>query len=139
MILFTLARLNQSTKYILNFATEMQSNLKKQSTKTMSMLFCCLYLYKAKLFETFFVATVNILIQCALPTFPEIQKKKSTRIALEFIFLVSQKFVLYKTFNPLKRFWFTVDSSVSSTRKFCFSFMTSVIFLFVLLIVNLNC
>ena len=46
--------------------------LKKQSTRTMSTLFWCLSLYKAKLFETFFVATVNILIQCALPTFPEI-------------------------------------------------------------------
>ena len=39
-------------------------------------------------------------------------EKKSTRIALERIFLVSQKFVIYKILNPLKLFWLTVDSSV---------------------------
>ena len=47
--------------------------LKKQSTRTMSTLLWCLSLYKATLFETFFLTTINILIQCALPTFPEIQ------------------------------------------------------------------
>ena len=31
MIFFTLARLNQSTKYMLKVATEMQSNLKNKS------------------------------------------------------------------------------------------------------------
>ena len=33
-------------------------------------------------------------------------------MALEFIFLVSQKFVIYKILNNLKLFWFTADSSV---------------------------
>ena len=33
MIFFTLARLKQSTKYILRFATEMQSNLKNKATE----------------------------------------------------------------------------------------------------------
>ena len=31
---------------------------------------------------------------------------------LEFIFLVSQKFVMYKILNTLKLFSFTIDSSV---------------------------
>ena len=39
-------------------------------------------------------------------------EKKSTRIALGFIFLVSQKFAIYKTLNTLNLFWFTIDSSV---------------------------
>ena len=59
--------------------------LKEQSTRTMSTLvniigwvlsLWCLSFYKAKLVQTFFLATVNILIQCPRPTFPEIQKKK---------------------------------------------------------------
>ena len=33
-------------------------------------------------------------------------------MALEFIFLVSQKFVIYNILNTLKLFWFTIDSSV---------------------------
>ena len=41
-IFFTLARLNQSIKYILKGATK----LKKQSTRTMSTLFCCLTSYQ---------------------------------------------------------------------------------------------
>ena len=31
---------------------------------------------------------------------------------LEFIFIVSQKFVIYKILNTLKPFWFAIDSSV---------------------------
>ena len=38
--------------------------------------------------------------------------KKNTRIALEFIFLVLQKFVIYKMLNTLKLSWFTNDSFV---------------------------
>ena len=33
-------------------------------------------------------------------------------MALEFIFLVSQKFVIYNILNTLKLFWFTFDSSL---------------------------
>ena len=33
-------------------------------------------------------------------------------MALEFIFLVSQKFVIYNILNTLKLFWFTIYSSV---------------------------
>ena len=39
-------------------------------------------------------------------------RRKNARIALEFIFLLSQKFVTYKTLNALKLFWFAIDSSV---------------------------
>ena len=44
--------------------------------------------------------------------FQEFRRRKSTGIALEFLFLVSQKFVIYKILNTLKLFWFTIDSSV---------------------------
>ena len=39
-------------------------------------------------------------------------EEKKIRIALEFIFLVSQKFVIYKILNTLKLFWFTFNLSV---------------------------
>ena len=39
-------------------------------------------------------------------------RRKSARIELEFIFLVSQKIAIYKILNNLKLFWFTIDSSV---------------------------
>ena len=37
---------------------------------------------------------------------------EEARVVLEFIFFVSQKFVIYKILNTLKLFWFTIDSSV---------------------------
>ena len=54
--------------------------------------------------------------------------RKITRIALELIFFVSQKFVTYKILNTLKLFSFTVDSSVLLNEGFRFSFMTFVMF-----------
>ena len=44
--------------------------------------------------------------------FRKFRRRKSARIALELFFFVSQKFVICKILNPLKLFWFTVDSSV---------------------------
>ena len=61
--------------------------------------------------------------------------RKITRIALELIFFVSQKFVTYKILNTLKLFSFTIDSSVLLNEGFRFSFLSCS--LFVLLIVNL--
>ena len=40
------------------------------------------------------------------------EEKPLEFIALEFIFLVSQKFLIYKIPNTLKLFWLTIDSSV---------------------------
>ena len=65
--------------------------------------------------------------------FRKFRRRKSTQIALEFIFLVSQKFVIYKLLNTLKVLWFTIDSSVLLNQGFqfffhilcLFSFMTS--------------
>ena len=39
-----------------------------------------------------------------------------------FIFLVSQKFVIYKILNSLKLFWFTTDSSVLPNKGVQFFF-----------------
>ena len=41
-----------------------------------------------------------------------LEEEKSARVALEFIFLVSQKILIYKILNTLKLFWFTIDSFV---------------------------
>ena len=43
---------------------------------------------------------------------------------LEFIFLVSQKFVMYKILNTLKPFWFTIVSSVLLNEGVQFFLMT---------------
>ena len=67
--------------------------------------------------------------------FWKFRRRKSTQIALEFIFFVSQKIVVYKILNTLNNFGLLLILLYSSTRGFSFSFMTSVIFLFVLLIV----
>ena len=71
---------------------KMQSNLKNKSPERCQP---CLSLYKAKLFEILFVATVNILVQCALPTFPEISSfflVSSSSHRRCFIKKLSQKF-----------------------------------------------
>ena len=44
--------------------------------------------------------------------FRKLRRRKSTRITLELIFLVSHKFVIYKILNTPKLLLFTVDSSV---------------------------
>ena len=79
--------------------------------------------------------------------FWKFRRRKSARITIEFVFLVSQKFVTYKILNTLNLFWLTIDSSVlpnddvgggggkGGGGEVSFSFMTSVIFLFVSLIV----
>ena len=67
--------------------------------------------------------------------FRKFRRRKSTQIALEFIFFVSQKIVVYKILSTLNNFGLLLILLYSSTRGFSFSFMTSVIFLFVLLIV----
>ena len=66
--------------------------------------------------------------------FRKFRRTKSTRIALELIFLVSQKFVIYKMLNTLKLFWFTIHSSVLN-EGVQFFFDDIYHFLFVLLIV----
>ena len=43
---------------------------------------------------------------------PKFRRRKSARIMIEFVFLVSQKFVTYKILNTLNLFWLTIDSSV---------------------------
>ena len=54
--------------------------------------------------------------------FQKFRRRKSARIAWEFIFLVSQKFVIYKILNTLKLFSFTVDSSVLLNKGVQFSY-----------------
>ena len=54
--------------------------------------------------------------------FRKFRRRKSTRIALEFILLVSQKFVINKIINTLKLFLFTVDSSVLLNERAQFLF-----------------
>ena len=44
--------------------------------------------------------------------FRKFRRRESAGIALEFAFLVSQEFVIYKILNSLQLFWFTIDSSV---------------------------
>ena len=39
-----------------------------------------------------------------------------------FIFLASQKFIIYKILNSLKLFWFTIDSSVLLNKGVQFFF-----------------
>ena len=51
-----------------------------------------------------------------------LEEEKKTRIALEFIFLVSQKFVIYKILNTLTLFWFIIDSSVLNNEGVHFFF-----------------
>ena len=51
-----------------------------------------------------------------------LEEEKNFRIELEFIFLVSKKFVIYKILNSLKLFWLTIDSSVSLKEAAQFSF-----------------
>ena len=43
---------------------------------------------------------------------PKFRRRKSARITIEFVFLVSQKFVTYKILDTLNLFWLTIDSSV---------------------------
>ena len=54
----------------------------------------------------------SILFQKSFLLFWKFRRRKSTWIAVEFIFLVSQKFVICKILNSLKPVWFTIDSSV---------------------------
>ena len=64
-IVFTLAKLNQSTKYMLKFAKEMLAKgksskfkLKQQSTGATSMLFWCVTSFKVTPFLVFVVAKI---------------------------------------------------------------------------------
>ena len=57
------------------------------------------------------------------------------KIALEFIFLVSQKFRIYKILNALNLFQFTIDSFVLVNEEVQFFFYDICHFLFVLLII----
>ena len=54
--------------------------------------------------------------------FQKFRRRKSTRTALKFIFLVSQKFIIYKILNTLKPFWFNVDFSVLLDEEVQFFF-----------------
>ena len=51
-----------------------------------------------------------------------LEEEKNSRIELEFIFLVSKKFVIYKILNSRKLFWLTIDSSVLLKEGVQFSF-----------------
>ena len=55
--------------------------------------------------------------------FRKLRRRKSTRTALEFSFLVLQKFAIYKILNTLKLFLFTIDSCVLIKEEIQFSFM----------------
>ena len=54
--------------------------------------------------------------------FRKFKRRKSTRIALEFVFLVPQMFAMYKIINTLKLFWFNFDSSVLVNKGVQFFF-----------------
>ena len=102
---------------------------------------CSLLICNKNLLNTFKLSQFNKI--CHYRKYPNLVRtqveiivlKKSARIALELIFLVLQKLVMYKILNTLKLLWFTIDSSVllNEGAQF-FSFMTSAIVLFVLLI-----
>ena len=53
-------------------------------------------------------------------------------MTLKFIFLVSQKFVIYKILNTLKPFWFTIGSSVPLNEGVQFFFHDTCHFFFVI-------
>ena len=93
--------------------------LKKQSTRTMSTLFWCLSLYKAKLFQTFFVATVNILIQCTRPTFPEIQSFFLVLATFQGCFGGVRKIAPEENCPPVRvRVWFRIRVRIRAGGQF---------------------
>ena len=73
--------------------------------KFLTLIIQCTYLCERK-FSRHLIISAHFLL-CR-----RFRRRKSVRITLEFIFLVSQKFVIYEILNTQKLFWFTIDSSV---------------------------
>ena len=74
------------------------------------------------------------LIQCALPTFPEIQTKKKYSNCVRIYFCNiqnTQKFVIYKIHNTLKLIWFIIDCFVLLNEGVQFFFYDVCHFLYI--------